>query len=251
MRKIAKKYYEEIIDFIGESPVNTTPLFLLENKNCSVFTEKDGDFRNGLLIVPLKEPVDVYLTGKIEPLKLRNFLATLLGVRTLLCAPSFKTCASESGFFRRKVRNLIYSFKILPDEYIREGEEEPAVQKISSKHREDLLILPPDSCFLFNHFRDIHDFLEKGTGYGLLTGNRMVSCAVTSSMSKIYTDISVYTRIPQRQKGYSFKCSQLLIKDIISMKKYPTWTADENHIPSVKLAEKLGMSVVDEIYCFY
>jgi len=251
MKRIAKKYYRDIIDFTEENPVNTTPLFLLENKNCSVFTEKDCDFRNGFLMVPLKEPVDVYLAGKIEPLKLRNFLATLTGIRTLLCAPSFKDCAAESGFFRRKVRNLIYSFKMLPDEYKIEAGEEPVLQKISFKHRKDLLILPPDSCFLFNHFRDIDDFLEKGSGYGLFMGNRMVSCAVTSSMSKMYVDISVYTRIPQRQKGYSFKCSQLLIKDIISTKKYPTWTADENHIPSVKLAEKLGMGVVDEIYCFY
>ena len=250
MKKLKKKYYKEIIDFIGESPVNTTPVFLLENKSCNVFVEEAGDFEKGFLIVPKKDLKDTYLIGEMDPVKLREFLITLRGLRTLLCAEPARTRVMRTGFFRRKIKNLIYSFKEFPDCPV-SFLAPPVPQLINHKHKNELFILPMDSWFLFNHFQDFDDFLEKGKAYVVFIRDHIVSCAVTSSMSEKYVDISVYTRITQRERGYSYKCSQALIKDIINMKKYPTWTTDENHKPSIRLARKLGLEIVDEIYCFY
>lgn len=248
MEKLEKKYYSNIIEFIKEKPENTIPLFFLKNEDCVVYAE-NGNFEKGFILVPDCDLKDLYLFGEIDPGKLRSFLKSQKNLRTLSCPPSSSVTAVKSDFFRRSVKNLIYSYREKPE--MKRDLLYPLPQKLSHKNKGDLLIVPPEAGFIYRCFSDLDNFLNRGAVYAVFTGKQIASLAATSAISEKYADISVYTRIAHRRKGYSYSCSLCLIKELFSINKIPAWTTDQSHTESKNLAEKLGMTLTDEIYCFY
>ena len=248
MKELHKSYYKELKYFIGEKPSHTLPIFLLNNDLCDIYTEED--FSEGFLLVPFGELKDLYLSGSFKQENLKNFLLQVEDRRTLLCDISLKSHVIETGVFRHVIKNIIYSFKDRPEDFL-SFSREAKVQKLSVENKSSFDLLPRDASFIFKNFLSPERFLRDGKGYAIFDKNRIISCAGTYAISDRYADICVYTVPWQRRKNASYNCAMALIKEIFLMNKYPTWTAEESHEPSRKLAEKLGMIQVDEICCFY
>ncbi|MEQ8190759.1 MAG: GNAT family N-acetyltransferase [Candidatus Eremiobacterota bacterium] len=246
MKKLDKIYYRDIIYFTEENYKNTVPLFFLKNNLCEVYTEKD--FSEGFLIVPAGELKDLYLFGQLNQENLKDFLVQLKDTRTLLCDVSLKSIVINTGIFRHVIKNIIYSFSEKPSDFLSFPDE---VKKLSHEDRKSFDLLPSDASFIFKNFLSSEKFLEEGLSYAIFDKNRIISCAGTYAISDRYADICVYTVPWRRRKKGSYKCATALINELFLMDKWPTWTAEESHEPSKKLAEKLGMVQVDEICCFY
>jgi hypothetical protein len=246
MKKLDKIHHRHIISFTEENYKNTVPLFFLRNNLCDIYTEEDVS--EGFLLVPFGELKDLYLFGSFKQEKLKNFLLKLEDRRTLLCDTDLKSPVMATGVFRHVIKNIIYSFKDRHEDFLSFPCE---VQKLSIENRSDFALLPRDASFIFKNFLSPDRFLTDGLSYAIFDQNRIISCAGTYAISDRYADICVYTVPWQRRKNASYKCAMALIKELFLMNKCPTWTADECHEPSRKLAEKLGMVEVDEICCFY
>ncbi|OQA14551.1 MAG: GNAT acetyltransferase [bacterium ADurb.Bin363] len=248
MKKLDNIYYGDLINFIGEKPWNTNVIFLLKNKLCSIFTE-EGDYSKGCLVVPQGELKDLYLLGEIKLDDLYHFLYKLEDKRTLLCDMRYRSLVMGTGIFKKGLKNVIYSYLEKPLCY--EISITPTPKKLSLENKKDLQILPLDSSFIFKNFTDLDRFLSEGISYSIFIKKHIAAISNTYSFSEKYADICVYTGIAHRRKGYSYNCAKALINELLTLNKIPTWTTAEDHIPSRKLAEKLGMVVVDEVYCFY
>ncbi len=246
MKKLDKIYYRDIIYFTEENYKNTVPLFFLKNNLCEVYTEED--FHKGFLIVPAGELKDLYLSGQLEQKQLKDFLVQLKDTRTLLCDISLKSTVMDTGIFRHVIKNIIYSFKDRPSNFLSVPHE---VKKLSPEDRKSFDLLPRDASFIFKNFLSSERFLAEGISCAIFDKNRIISCAGTYAISDRYADICVYTVPWRRRKSGSYKCATALIKELFLLNKWPTWTAEESHEPSRKLAEKLGMVPVDELCCFY
>ncbi len=246
MKELHKSYYKELKYFIGEKPCHTIPIFLLNNNLCNIYT--DEDFHKGFLIVPVGELKDLYLFGRLNQEILKDFLVQLKDIRTLLCDMTLKSTVTDTGIFRHVIRNIIYSFKGRPADFLSVPDE---VKKLSSEDSGSFALLPRDASFIFKNFLSSERFLKEGLSYAIFDKNRILSCAGTYAISDRYADICVYTVPWRRRKSGSYKCATALIKELFLINKYPTWTAEESHEPSRKLAEKLGMIQVDELCCFY
>ena len=246
MKKLDRIYYKDIISFTEENYKNTVPLFFLKNNLCDVYT--DEDFHKGFLLLPFGELKDLFLFGQMNQEKLKDFLLQLKDIRTLLCDESLKSNVMKTGIFRHVIKNIIYSFKDRPSDFLSFPDE---VKKLSSEDRNSFDLLPCDASFIFKNFLSSERFLKDGISYGIFDKNRIISCAGTYAISDRYADICVYTVPWRRRKKSSYKCATALIKELFLINKYPTWTAEESHEPSRKLAEKLGMIQVDELCCFY
>ncbi|MEQ8223101.1 MAG: GNAT family N-acetyltransferase [Candidatus Eremiobacterota bacterium] len=246
MKKLDKIYYRDIIYFTEENYKNTVPLFFLKNNLCEVYTEED--FHKGFLIVPAGELKDLYLSGQLEQKQLKDFLVQLKDTRTLLCDTSLKSVVMNTGIFRHVIKNIIYSFSEKPADFLSVPDD---VKKLSTEDRTSFDLLPRDASFIYKNFLSSERFLKEGLSCAIFDKNRIISCAGTYAISDRYADICVYTVPWRRKKQSSYKCATALIKELFLMNKWPTWTADESHEPSRKLAEKLGMVPVDELCCFY
>jgi len=246
MKELHKSYYKELKSFIGEKPCHTIPIFLLNNNLCNIYT--DEDFHKGFLMVPVGELKDLYLFGRLNQELLENFLVQLKDIRTLLCDVSLKSSVTDTGMFKHVIKNIIYSFSEKPADFLSVPDD---VKKLSHEDRISFDLLPRDASFIYKNFLSSDRFLAEGLSYAMFDKSRIISCAGTYAISDRYADICVYTVPWRRRKKGSYKCATALIKELFLMDKWPTWTAEESHEPSRKLAEKLGMVQVDEICCFY
>jgi RimJ/RimL family protein N-acetyltransferase len=99
-----------------------------------------------------------------------------------------------------------------------------------------------------SQFESIDDFMNRGLGYAVLHGGKVVSAATSFSIYDEGIEIEVASHPDYRRKGLATIAASALIVDCLDRGKYPSW--DGANSESVKLAEKLGY-VFKESYDTY
>lgn len=101
----------------------------------------------------------------------------------------------------------------------------------------------PDSFLDLSDFDSAADFFERGLGYAVLDGGKMVGAAYSSLVCSQGIEVSVYVEERHRQRGVATAlCSRLLL-DCLALGLRPNW--DAANAESVRLARKLGYGFVE------
>lgn len=96
----------------------------------------------------------------------------------------------------------------------------------------------PDSMLDLADFDSAADFVERGFGYTVLDGSKMMGVAYSSLVCSHGIEVSVFVDEAYRQRGVATAlCSRLLL-DCLKLGLRPNWDAANRE--SVRLAEKLG-----------
>ncbi|QSX07000.1 GNAT family N-acetyltransferase [Sedimentibacter sp. zth1] len=111
------------------------------------------------------------------------------------------------------------------------------------------------SDFFINHTKDfteqyesVEDFLNRGFGYCIMHGEKVICCATSYSIYDGGIEIEIDTDPEYRKKGLATIASAALIIDCLDRGIYPSW--DAANLNSVGLAKKLGY-VMDKPYDTY
>lgn len=110
--------------------------------------------------------------------------------------------------------------------------------KMIDKETYDLCMKSDWSKDLCSHFKDYHDYNERGLGVVAVYKGEIVSGASSYTIYKDGIEIEIDTRADYRRKGLALACGAKLILEALRMNKYPSWDAQNKG--SVALAEKLG-----------
>lgn len=91
---------------------------------------------------------------------------------------------------------------------------------------------------LCGHFKDYHQYQERGVGVAVLHQGVVVAGASSYTIYKEGIEIEIDTREDYRRKGLATACGARLIIECLERGLYPSWDAQNPW--SVALAEKLG-----------
>jgi L-amino acid N-acyltransferase YncA len=107
----------------------------------------------------------------------------------------------------------------------------------------------PDSFLDLSDFDSAADFVDRGLGYAVLDGGKMVGAAYSSLVCSQGIEVSVYVEERRRQRGVATAlCSRLLV-DCLALGLRPNW--DAANAESVRLARKLGYGFVETYDAYY
>ncbi len=80
--------------------------------------------------------------------------------------------------------------------------------------------------------------------------NQPVSFCYAAEETETLWDISIDTLKKFQRKGFAQKCLKFMLRYMLKKGKQPVWGAVESNLTSLRLAEKLGFEVMDELYLF-
>lgn len=100
----------------------------------------------------------------------------------------------------------------------------------------------------FFSWNDENEFLEKGKGFCIVSGNDVASWAFTAAISDNEIDIGVETSEKYQHKGFAAIVAKAMLEYILSENKRPVWACHYQNLASAKLAEKLGFDKIAECY---
>lgn len=128
----------------------------------------------------------------------------------------------DAGYLRNLIANL-------PEGYELRKIDESIVNMPS------LFEVSPD---FIKQFDSIADFLDRGIGFAILFGEKVVSAAASYSIYDEGIEIEIVTDDNHRKKGLATSVAAALIVDCLERGQYPSW--DAANAESAKLATKLG-----------
>lgn len=112
---------------------------------------------------------------------------------------------------------------------------------------EDLPLLEATPKELQNYgFKTPKKLLTDGVVAGAIIERRLVSIAHTSAFSEKYANIGTYTDPNYRNQGLSAAATYLVATEEKRRNKIPTWSAGENNLASLKVAQKVGFRKCSE-----
>lgn len=146
--------------------------------------------------------------------------------------------------FKKDAKYLDYNYiksliSKLPNGYeLRKIDEEITKTEFFIKHLDDFT----------EQFESVEDFLNRGFGYCILDGDKVVCCATSYSIYDGGIEIEIDTDKEYRKKGLATVASAALITYCLDRGMYPSW--DAANLISVDLAQKLGY-IMDKAYDTY
>lgn len=106
-----------------------------------------------------------------------------------------------------------------------------------------------DSFLDLSDFDSAADFVERGLGYAVLDGGKLIGAAYSSLVCSQGIEVSVYVEERRRQRGVATAlCSRLLL-ECLALGLRPNW--DAANPESVRLARKLGYEFVETYDAYY
>lgn len=94
------------------------------------------------------------------------------------------------------------------------------------------------TLYFIDCYESEDDFLNRGFGYCILHGERVVCCATSYSIYDGGIEIEIDTDREYRQKGLATVAGAAIIIDCLDRGLYPSW--DAGNLISVELAKNLG-----------
>ncbi|MBA2176042.1 GNAT family N-acetyltransferase [Halobacillus locisalis] len=129
-------------------------------------------------------------------------------------------------------------------EYIEEGksslppEEKNEVQRIYSSHIHQALEFGGD--YYKEYWGSVTRFLEKGFGFCIVSGGKVVSEGTSIFCSDHFAEIDIATSENFRGKGFATDVAKAFINHSVENGLVPRWDCDGSNASSIRLAEKLG-----------
>jgi len=97
--------------------------------------------------------------------------------------------------------------------------------------------------YLFENFHSISDFLDRGIGFCILDGEKVIGAATSMAISKKAIDIEIQTHKDYRRQGLASVVGSQLLLTSLDKGLDPIWLAA--NLESEKLATKLGYKKID------
>ncbi|MFZ6026207.1 MAG: GNAT family N-acetyltransferase [Chloroflexota bacterium] len=98
---------------------------------------------------------------------------------------------------------------------------------------------------------DADAFLVHGRGFCLSNGAELVSACLSVFASDTAEEISIHTTERSRRQGWGAVTAAALIEDCLASGRHPNWECWWENEPSVKLAEKLGYTMLQDYPVWY
>lgn len=111
------------------------------------------------------------------------------------------------------------------------------------------LAAQPESYLELSDFDSVGDFIERGMGYAILDGQRVMGVAYSSLVCSAGIEVSVFVEEPYRQRGVATALSSRLLLECLNLNQKPDW--DAANPESYKLAKRLGFSFVEAYDSYY
>ncbi len=106
-----------------------------------------------------------------------------------------------------------------------------------------------ESFLELSDFDSIPDFLERGLGFTMLDGDRVMGVAYSSLVCSRGIEVSIYIEEPYRRQGVATALGARLLLESLKRGLRPNW--DAANPESCKLAEKLGCTFVETYNAYY
>jgi GNAT superfamily N-acetyltransferase len=107
----------------------------------------------------------------------------------------------------------------------------------------------PESYLELADFDSVQDFIERGIGYTILDGQKVMGVAYSSLVCSTGIEVSVFVDESYRQKGVATALSSKLLMECLKLNLRPNW--DAANPESCKLAKRLGFSFVEAYASYY
>ncbi len=91
-----------------------------------------------------------------------------------------------------------------------------------------------------------HGLLEEGVVACGIISDEVVSIAHTAGHTKKFADIGVITRKDWRNKGLASAAASIVAEVLQEKGITPVWSAGDDNLPSVRIAQKLGFSKISQ-----
>lgn len=89
-------------------------------------------------------------------------------------------------------------------------------------------------------------YYEKGIGFGAVNGGRLVCWCSTEYLSEDRAGIGIATHPGMRRKGIAALTAATCVAECLRRGVVPFWDCKVENLPSVRLAEKLGFTLLEE-----
>ena len=89
--------------------------------------------------------------------------------------------------------------------------------------------------------------LAVGFAAGAIVSGRLVAIAHTSALTRHHADISAFTLEPWRRRGFSTAAASIVAERVQETGRTPVWSAGEDNIASLRVAEKVGFEEVSRL----
>lgn len=111
------------------------------------------------------------------------------------------------------------------------------------------LVEQPESYLELSDFDSVQDFIERGMGYALLDGDKVMGVAYSSLVCSAGIEVSIFVDEPYRLKGAATALASRLLLECLKLNVRPNW--DAANPESCKLAKKLGLTFVEAYDSYY
>jgi GNAT superfamily N-acetyltransferase len=107
----------------------------------------------------------------------------------------------------------------------------------------------PESFLELSDYDSIPDFLERGLGFTMLDGDKVMGVAYSSLVCSQGIEVSIYVEERYRRQGVATALGARLLQESLRRNLRPDW--DAANLESRKLAEKLGFKYVETYNAYY
>lgn len=124
------------------------------------------------------------------------------------------------------------------------------IRRLVSTDTHHLWGLSPASGWISKTWGGPPGLASSGYAWGVFAGGRLVSVACTFFLGEAYEDLGVVTEPGFRGLGLSVACAGALCQDVQNRGRRPSWSTSPDNTASLRVAEKLGFSLLrpDRIY---
>ncbi len=232
-----------LANFLGDTPETVLAVHSLRRQNCRAYVI--GEF-------PAIQAALVQIAA--SPSEPQAFGTNGEAIWTLLQAIQGWTCINVASEMAKSVGMLIQENMNLPVRYYGDFYYTLSAPVKRYRHEfvrrlwvEDLYLLESAPKEFRGHgYGTPREMLEDGVvACGIVSG-KVVSIAHTAGQTKKFADIGVITRKDWRNNGMASAAASIVAKALQEKRITPVWSAGDDNLPSVRIAQKLGFLKISQ-----
>jgi len=174
----------------------------------------------------------------LQPARLKEKITGFIGAPAPF-VPLLKETFSDLKVWER----LLFELKTSPNFTL---PKDVTVRRLVTTDAYHLWGLTPESFWISKTWGGPAGLASSGYGWGAFAGSRLVSVACTFFLGARYEEVGVITEAGFRSRGLSAACAGALCQEIQSRGRTPSWSTSPDNVASVRVAEKLGFSPVQQ-----
>lgn len=172
-------------------------------------------------------------------------VAVTQGRRFTLFSPNVEwNVAIESCITDQNVGKIHrYAFSFDEMTYKNSKRNHVSASRVSKINKMDIQhCLEFDNHYYNEYWGSVDNFIEKGIGFCVKDGERIISEAVSIFKSTEYAEIDIITDAHYRGQGLASIVAEQFIDDCLTKQIQPRWDCDIDNHASIKLGKKLGFT---------